>query len=177
MVVLVAVRICLNAVDDDSRSSIVSSASYAHPVSSFLRPSNPHEPPPSPRSLLPHTPASDPPMLSTPQTYYNPSFDRPVLSDAALTNIDTQEIFKSSKLVSSMTGMMVQANKAIVGANAFSHESGIHQASAYNCLWAETTWTLGGGFGTRAWAYTLLPVSRGFWWYGGVYRHDLRAGL
>eukprot|EP00904_Undaria_pinnatifida_P005742 jgi/Undpi1/2298/HiC_scaffold_13.g05682.m1 len=61
------------------------------------------------------------------KTYYNPSFDRPVLSDAALTNIDTQEIFKSSKLVSSMTGMMVQANKAIVGANAFSHESGIHQ--------------------------------------------------
>lgn len=61
------------------------------------------------------------------KTYYNPSFDRPVLSDAALTNINTQEIYKSSKLVSSMTGMMVQANKAIVGANAFSHESGIHQ--------------------------------------------------
>lgn len=61
------------------------------------------------------------------QAYYNPSFDRPVLSEASLTNINTKEIVKSSKLVSSMTGMMVQANKAIVGANAFSHESGIHQ--------------------------------------------------
>ncbi|CAN0233516.1 unnamed protein product, partial [Ectocarpus fasciculatus] len=61
------------------------------------------------------------------KAYYNPSFDRPVLSETALTNIKTKEIVKSSKLVSSMTGMMVQANKAIVGANAFSHESGIHQ--------------------------------------------------
>ncbi|CAB1111424.1 unnamed protein product [Ectocarpus sp. CCAP 1310/34] len=61
------------------------------------------------------------------KAYYNPSFDRPVLSETALTNINTKEIVKSSKLVSSMTGMMVQANKAIVGANAFSHESGIHQ--------------------------------------------------
>ena len=67
------------------------------------------------------------PDTSLCQAYYNPSFDRPVLSEAALTNIKTKEIVKSSKLVSSMTGMMVQANKAIVGANAFSHESGIHQ--------------------------------------------------
>ena len=37
------------------------------------------------------------------------------------------EIYKSSRLVSTMTGMMVQPNKAIVGANAFAHESGIHQ--------------------------------------------------
>ncbi|CAM9761512.1 unnamed protein product [Discosporangium mesarthrocarpum] len=61
------------------------------------------------------------------KTYYNPSFGRPVESEAPLTNIKTTEIFKSSRLVSSMTGMMVQANKAIVGANAFAHESGIHQ--------------------------------------------------
>lgn len=61
------------------------------------------------------------------KSFYNPTFDRPIVSDAPLTNIKTQEIVKSSRLVSSLTGMMVQANKAIVGANAFSHESGIHQ--------------------------------------------------
>ncbi|MCI0706225.1 MAG: 2-isopropylmalate synthase [Ignavibacteriae bacterium] len=43
------------------------------------------------------------------------------------TNIDTHEIYKSSKLLSSLTGMLVQRNKAIVGANAFAHEAGIHQ--------------------------------------------------
>ncbi len=43
------------------------------------------------------------------------------------TNINTQEIHKASKLVSQLCNMPVQANKAIVGANAFSHSSGIHQ--------------------------------------------------
>lgn len=43
------------------------------------------------------------------------------------TNINTQEIHKTSKLVSQLCSMPVQANKAIVGANAFSHSSGIHQ--------------------------------------------------
>lgn len=41
--------------------------------------------------------------------------------------IDTTQIYKTSKLVSSLTGINVQPNKAIVGANAFAHESGIHQ--------------------------------------------------
>ncbi|MEG3639732.1 2-isopropylmalate synthase [Magnetococcus sp. PR-3] len=41
--------------------------------------------------------------------------------------VDTTEIVRSSKLVSSVTGFPVQPNKAIVGANAFAHESGIHQ--------------------------------------------------
>ncbi len=41
--------------------------------------------------------------------------------------IDTTKIVPTSKLVSSITGMPIQANKAIVGANAFAHESGIHQ--------------------------------------------------
>lgn len=45
----------------------------------------------------------------------------------AHTDIVTQELTRSSKLVSSITGMNVQANKAIVGANAFAHSSGIHQ--------------------------------------------------
>ncbi len=43
------------------------------------------------------------------------------------TRIDTTQIVTASKLVSSVTGYAVQPNKAIVGANAFSHESGIHQ--------------------------------------------------
>src|SRR5450830_1757364 len=43
------------------------------------------------------------------------------------TSIDTTQIVATSKLVSSITGYPVQPNKAIVGANAFSHESGIHQ--------------------------------------------------
>ena len=43
------------------------------------------------------------------------------------TGIDTTKLVPTSKLVSSITGMPIQANKAIVGANAFAHESGIHQ--------------------------------------------------
>ena len=42
-------------------------------------------------------------------------------------NVNTSAISKTSKLVSSITGFPVQPNKAIVGANAFAHESGIHQ--------------------------------------------------
>ncbi|MHB1606776.1 MAG: 2-isopropylmalate synthase [Leptospirales bacterium] len=43
------------------------------------------------------------------------------------TRIRTEEFFRASRLVSSVTGMAVQPNKAIVGQNAFAHESGIHQ--------------------------------------------------
>jgi 2-isopropylmalate synthase len=43
------------------------------------------------------------------------------------TNIKTEAITRASHLVSSVTGFVVQPNKAIVGANAFAHESGIHQ--------------------------------------------------
>jgi 2-isopropylmalate synthase len=43
------------------------------------------------------------------------------------TGIVTEELYKASRLLSSLTGMLVQRNKAIVGANAFAHESGIHQ--------------------------------------------------
>jgi len=42
-------------------------------------------------------------------------------------NVDTPQIFRTSRLVSNLTGIAVQPNKAVVGANAFSHESGIHQ--------------------------------------------------
>ncbi len=43
------------------------------------------------------------------------------------TGIKTNQIYPTSRLVSMITGIMVQPNKAIVGANAFSHEAGIHQ--------------------------------------------------
>src|SRR6266581_2294985 len=43
------------------------------------------------------------------------------------TQVRTEEIFKSSRLLSSITGVHVQPNKAVVGENAFAHEAGIHQ--------------------------------------------------
>lgn len=59
--------------------------------------------------------------------YFNPFLGRPPESQEPLTRIDTTQIYKTSRLVSNLTGMMVQPNKAIVGSNAFAHESGIHQ--------------------------------------------------
>ncbi len=60
------------------------------------------------------------------------------------TDIDTAQIVPASKLVSGITGYPVQPNKAIVGANAFAHESGIHQdgvlkhRETYEIMSAET---------------------------------------
>jgi len=60
------------------------------------------------------------------------------------TNINSREIVKTSRMVSNYTGMYVQANKAIVGANAFAHEAGIHQdgmlkhASTFEIMTPET---------------------------------------
>jgi 2-isopropylmalate synthase len=45
----------------------------------------------------------------------------------ATTGIDTSQIYPTSRMVSTLTGLVVQPNKAIVGENAFRHESGIHQ--------------------------------------------------
>jgi len=42
-------------------------------------------------------------------------------------NVNYNEIYRTSRLVSELTGMHIQSNKAIVGKNAFAHESGIHQ--------------------------------------------------
>jgi 2-isopropylmalate synthase len=59
-------------------------------------------------------------------------------------NIRTEEIYRTSRLVSKTTGMMVQPNKAVVGANAFAHEAGIHQdgylkeRSTYEIMMPET---------------------------------------
>ncbi|HBF33467.1 TPA: 2-isopropylmalate synthase, partial [Candidatus Sumerlaeota bacterium] len=60
------------------------------------------------------------------------------------TSIVTPEIYRTSKLVSRITGMRVQRNKAVVGGNAFAHESGIHQdgvlkdRSTYEIFTADT---------------------------------------
>jgi 2-isopropylmalate synthase len=43
------------------------------------------------------------------------------------TNVNTKELYAASQLLSELTGELVQANKAIVGRNAFAHEAGIHQ--------------------------------------------------
>ena len=71
------------------------------------------------------------------------------------TNIDATQIVPASKLVSGITGYPVQPNKAVVGANAFAHESGIHQdgvlkhretyeiMSAESVGWATNRLTLG----------------------------------
>ncbi len=59
--------------------------------------------------------------------YFNPFLGRAADCSDSLTGVRTQEITKTSRLVSNLTGMAVQPNKAIVGANAFAHESGIHQ--------------------------------------------------
>ena len=59
--------------------------------------------------------------------YFNPFFGRESDSPTPLTAVRTEEITKTSRLVSNLTGMVVQPNKAIVGSNAFAHESGIHQ--------------------------------------------------
>ncbi|MDO9592504.1 MAG: 2-isopropylmalate synthase, partial [Erysipelotrichaceae bacterium] len=59
-------------------------------------------------------------------------------------DIDTLQIARSSKLLTAITGIAVQPNKAIVGANAFAHESGIHQhgmlanASTYEIMTPES---------------------------------------
>ncbi len=52
---------------------------------------------------------------------------RPAYFEGCYTNINTQEFVRTSQLVSELTGMPIQPNKAIVGRNAFAHESGIHQ--------------------------------------------------
>jgi 2-isopropylmalate synthase len=64
------------------------------------------------------------------------------------TGINTREIYRASRLVNQVTGSRVQANKAIVGANAFAHEAGIHQdgvlkeRTTYEIMTAESVgWT------------------------------------
>jgi 2-isopropylmalate synthase len=65
-------------------------------------------------------------------------------ADRLATNVNTKEIYRTSQLVSQITGFVIQPNKAIVGANAFAHESGIHvdgllkERSTYEIMTPET---------------------------------------
>ena len=59
--------------------------------------------------------------LSTRKEYYR-----------AVTNLDTRQIYRTSRQVSTLTGVAVPPNKAVVGENAFAHESGIHQHGMLN---------------------------------------------
>jgi len=86
------------------------------------------------------------------------------------TGIDSTQIVPTSKLVSSITGYPVQPNKAIVGANAFSHESGIHQdgvlkhretyeiMSAESVGWSANRLTLGKLSGRNAFKTKLAEI-------------------
>lgn len=82
-------------------------------------------------------------------------------------HINTREIYRTSQMVSRLTGMVVQSNKAVVGKNAFRHESGIHQdgmlkdRTTYEILTPEDV-----GFGN-----TLLVLGK----HSG--RHALRKRL
>ncbi|OSI25384.1 2-isopropylmalate synthase [Neisseria dumasiana] len=86
------------------------------------------------------------------------------------TGIDTTQIVSASKLVSTVTGYPVQPNKAVVGANAFAHESGIHQdgvlkhretyeiMSAESVGWATNRLTLGKLSGRNAFKTKLSEL-------------------
>ncbi|SUA36722.1 2-isopropylmalate synthase [Neisseria zoodegmatis] len=86
------------------------------------------------------------------------------------TGIDTTQIVPASKLVSTVTGYPVQPNKAVVGANAFAHESGIHQdgvlkhretyeiMSAESVGWATNRLTLGKLSGRNAFKTKLSDL-------------------
>ena len=86
------------------------------------------------------------------------------------TGVDTRQIYRASRLVSQLTGMLVQPNKAIVGGNAFRHESGIHQdgvlkwRSTYEIMtpqeigWRESQLVLGKHSGRHAFVERLKTL-------------------
>ena len=90
------------------------------------------------------------------------------------TTLDTREIVTCSKLVSSITGFPVQPNKAIVGANAFAHESGIHQdgvlknRETYEIMraedvgWSTNRMVLGKHSGRNAFKTRILELGHNF---------------
>ena len=86
------------------------------------------------------------------------------------TGVKTEEIYRSSRLVSKLTGFLVQPNKAVVGGNAFSHESGIHQhgvlmhSKTYEIMtpkevgWGESKLVLGKHSGRHAFVKRLKDL-------------------
>jgi 2-isopropylmalate synthase len=86
------------------------------------------------------------------------------------TRVDTRELVPSSQLMARLTGLHVQANKAVVGINAFAHEAGIHQdgfikeRSTYEIMlpedvgWASSRLVLGKHSGRHGVAYRLTQL-------------------
>ncbi len=99
-------------------------------------------------------------------------------------NIDTAQITRTSRMVSAYTGMVVQPNKAIVGANAFAHEAGIHQDGmlknhqTYEIMRPETvglnasTLVMGKHSGRHAFRVRLKEMG-----YGDLDKEDLDAAF
>ncbi len=95
---------------------------------------------------------------------------RPQFFGGLYTNIDTTQLVRTSKMVSSLTSIPVQPNKAIVGANAFAHEAGIHQDGmlknplTYEIMrpedvgWSSTNLVLGKHSGRHAFADRLRQM-------------------
>ncbi len=100
------------------------------------------------------------------------------------TNIDSTQITRTSRMVSAYTGMVVQPNKAIVGANAFAHEAGIHQdgmlknQQTYEIMRPETVGlnasklVLGKHSGRHAFRVRLEDLG-----YDNLSKHDLDAAF
>jgi 2-isopropylmalate synthase len=100
------------------------------------------------------------------------------------TNIDTTQITRTSRMVSAYTGMVVQPNKAIVGANAFAHEAGIHQdgmlknQQTYEIMRPETVGltasklVMGKHSGRHAFRVRLEEMG-----YGGLEEQELNAAF
>ncbi|MBK8930799.1 MAG: 2-isopropylmalate synthase [Chloroflexi bacterium] len=100
------------------------------------------------------------------------------------THIDTTQITRTSRMVSAYTGMVVQPNKAIVGANAFAHEAGIHQdgmlknQQTYEIMRPETVGlhasklVLGKHSGRHAFRVRLEDMG-----YGDLHKEELNAAF
>jgi len=81
--------------------------------------------------------------------YTRADFFVPKGTPAVTTNINTKEIYRTSQLVSRLTSFVIQPNKAIVGANAFAHEAGVHvdgmlkERTTYEIMTPETIGLVG----------------------------------
>src|SRR4051812_16334381 len=76
------------------------------------------------------------------------------------TGIATRELARTSRLVSRLTGYMVQPNKAIVGRNAFAHESGIHQDGVLKERTTYRSWTRPpSGWSPTRWSSASTPAA------------------
>ncbi len=106
-------------------------------------------PPADPKSSLPrHQPTPTDPQPTTNRPTNTPPPSERQMS-GLYTGIRPVHIYPTSKMVSDYSGMIVQPHKAIVGANAFAHESGIHQDGMLKSRWGGWCWVGGPGWCVR----------------------------